>query len=90
MVKGGQDFVRAYGQRVYGIPTRQALGSGIAVKYELGNGKAELMRLPKLHSARRGLSRNIRLERSPAYPPPAHRPDGERTHAVGTQTGVTP
>ena len=45
---GGQDFVRAYAQRVYGIPTQQVIGSSIAMKYEFSNGKPELMRLPKL------------------------------------------
>ena len=45
---GGQDFVRAYAGRVYGIPTQQVIGSSIAVKYELRDGKPELLRLPKL------------------------------------------
>ena len=45
---GGQDFVRAYGQRVYGIPTQKIIGSSIATKYEYKDGKPELMRLPKL------------------------------------------
>jgi hypothetical protein len=45
---GGQDFVRAYAQRVYGIPPEQVIGSSIETKYEIDNGKPELMRLPKL------------------------------------------
>jgi len=45
---GGQDFVRAYSQRVYGIPTQRVIGSSIATEYEFKNDKAELMRLPKL------------------------------------------
>jgi phosphoglycolate phosphatase-like HAD superfamily hydrolase len=45
---GGQDFVRAYGRRVYGIPTQKVIGSSIATKYEYREGKPELMRLPKL------------------------------------------
>jgi hypothetical protein len=45
---GGQDFVRAYAQRVYGVPPEQVVGSSIATKYEIKNGKPELMRLPKL------------------------------------------
>ncbi len=45
---GGQDFVRAYAQRVYGVPPEQIVGSSIATKYEISNGRAELMRLPKL------------------------------------------
>jgi hypothetical protein len=45
---GGQDFVRAYSQRVYGIPTQKVIGSSLVTKYEFKDGKAELMRLPKL------------------------------------------
>jgi hypothetical protein len=45
---GGQDFVRAYSQRVYGVPTQRVIGSSIATKYEFKANKAELMRLPKL------------------------------------------
>jgi phosphoserine phosphatase len=45
---GGQDFVRAYAQRVYGVPPEQVVGSSIATKYEIKDGKPELMRLPKL------------------------------------------
>ncbi len=45
---GGQDFVRAYARRVYGVPREQVLGSSIATKYEYENGKPQLIRLPKL------------------------------------------
>jgi hypothetical protein len=45
---GGQDFVRPYSQRVYGISTQQVIGSSLAMKYQSKDGKAELMRQPKL------------------------------------------
>ena len=45
---GGQDFVRAYSQRVYGVPTQKIVGSSIVTKYVFEDDKAELMRLPKL------------------------------------------
>ena len=45
---GGQDFVRSYAPKVYGVPPEQVVGSSIATKYEIRNGKPELMRLPKL------------------------------------------
>ncbi len=45
---GGQGFVRAYAQAVYGIPPEQIVGSSIATKYEIRNGEPELLRLPKL------------------------------------------
>ena len=44
---GGQEFVRVYAQRVYGVPPEQVIGSSIATKYEMKDGKPELMRLPK-------------------------------------------
>jgi phosphoglycolate phosphatase-like HAD superfamily hydrolase len=45
---GGQDFVRTYAQKVYGVPPEQVIGSSIATRYEMKDGKPELMRLPKL------------------------------------------
>jgi hypothetical protein len=45
---GGQDFVRAYSQRVYSISTQKVIGSSLATKYEFKDNKAELMRLPQL------------------------------------------
>ena len=44
---GGQDFVRAYAERVYSVPPEQVVGSSIATKYEIKDGKPEIMRLPK-------------------------------------------
>jgi len=45
---GGQEFVRVYSERVYGIPPEQVVGSSIATKYEYQNGKPVLMREPKV------------------------------------------
>jgi phosphoglycolate phosphatase-like HAD superfamily hydrolase len=45
---GGQDFVRAYAQNVYGVPPEQVVGSSIVTKYEIKDGRPELTRLPKL------------------------------------------
>ncbi len=45
---GGQDFVRAYAQKVYDIPTQNVIGSSLVAKYEIKDGKGELIRLPKL------------------------------------------
>ncbi len=44
---GGQEFVRVYGERVYGVPPEQVVGSSIATKYDFTNGKPVLMREPK-------------------------------------------
>jgi hypothetical protein len=45
---GGQEFVRAYAQRVYGIPPEQVVGSSMATEYQIKDGKPVLMRMPKL------------------------------------------
>jgi haloacid dehalogenase-like hydrolase len=45
---GGQDFVRAYADKIYGVPPEQVIGSLLAVQFELKDGRPELMRLPKL------------------------------------------
>lgn len=45
---GGQDFVRRYAQRVYGISTQQVIGSSLTMKYQSKDGKASLIRQAKL------------------------------------------
>jgi phosphoserine phosphatase len=45
---GGQEFVRAYSERVYSVPPEQVVGSNIATKYEYQRGKPVLMREPKM------------------------------------------
>ena len=46
---GGQDFVRVYSERVYGIPPEQVVGSALGVKYGCDQtGKPFLTKEPKL------------------------------------------
>ena len=46
---GGQDFVRVYAQRVYGIPPEQVVGSAAGTKFSYDkNGKPFLTKEPKL------------------------------------------
>jgi phosphoglycolate phosphatase-like HAD superfamily hydrolase len=44
---GGQEFVRVYSERVYGVPPEQVVGSSIATTYDNTGGKPVLMREPK-------------------------------------------
>jgi hypothetical protein len=44
---GGQEFIRAYSEKVYGVPPEQVVGSSIATTYVNTNGKPVLMREPK-------------------------------------------
>jgi hypothetical protein len=45
---GGIEFMRAFAERTYGIPPEQVIGSSIVTKFEMVDGKPELMRLPKI------------------------------------------
>ena len=45
---GGQAFVRAYSEQVYGVPPEQVVGSSIVTKYQQIDGKPVLMREPKV------------------------------------------
>lgn len=46
---GGQDFVRVYSDRVYGVPVEQVVGSAGEVKYQYdAHGEPVLMKEPKL------------------------------------------
>jgi phosphoserine phosphatase len=44
---GGQEFVRVYSERVYGVPTEQVVGSSIVTKYVETSSGPVLMREPK-------------------------------------------
>ena len=46
---GGIEFVRQWGERVYGVTPEQVIGSSIKTKFELRDGKPVLMRLPHLN-----------------------------------------
>jgi phosphoserine phosphatase len=45
---GGQEFVRVYSERVYGVPPDQVVGSSIVTTYDNKSGKPVLMREPKV------------------------------------------
>lgn len=46
---GGVDFMRPWTEEVYGIPKDQVVGSSVKVKYEIVDGKGELIKLPELN-----------------------------------------
>ena len=45
---GGQEFVRVYSERVYGVPVEQVVGSSIATKYDYQDGEPVLLREPEV------------------------------------------
>jgi phosphoserine phosphatase len=46
---GGIEFMRAWAERVYGIPPEQVVGSSVKTQFELRDGKPVLVRLPELN-----------------------------------------
>jgi hypothetical protein len=46
---GGVEFMRPWIPKVYGIPTQQIVGSSGVVKYEMRDGKPELLKEPKVN-----------------------------------------
>jgi len=46
---GGVDFMRAWAEKVYGVPPEQVIGSSIKMKYEVRNGVPTLVRLPEIN-----------------------------------------
>src|SRR5262249_26832563 len=45
---GGVEFMRAWTEKVYGIPPEQVVGSTIKTKFEIRDGKPVLARLPEM------------------------------------------
>lgn len=46
---GGIEFMRTWTEHVFGVPPDQILGSSIKTKFEMRDGKPELLRLPEIH-----------------------------------------
>ncbi len=44
---GGQAFVRAFSERIYGVPVEQVVGSSMVTEYEYRHGEPVLMREPE-------------------------------------------
>lgn len=47
---GGIDLIRAFAEEAYGIPPEQVIGSSVKLRFEAGDGSADLMRLSELNS----------------------------------------
>jgi len=46
---GGIEFIRAFSERVYGIPPEQVIGSSIKTKFQMRGSQPELVRLPAIN-----------------------------------------
>ena len=45
---GGVEFMRVFAEKTYGVPPEQVVGSSIKTKFELRDGKLEIVRLPAI------------------------------------------
>ena len=75
----GQDFVRVYAQKVYGIPPEQVVGSALATEYGYAkDGTPQLIKMPKL----------MLNDNNAGKPEGIHLMIGQRPHAAfGNSTG---
>ena len=46
---GGIEFMRAWAEKIYGVPPEQIVGSSIKTKFEMRDGKPVLVRLPEVN-----------------------------------------
>ena len=46
---GGIEFMRAWAEKVYGVPPEQVVGSSVKTKYEIRDGKPALVRLAEIN-----------------------------------------
>ncbi len=46
---GGVEFMRPISERVYGVPPEQVIGSSIKTRFEMRDGRPELLRLPEVN-----------------------------------------
>jgi phosphoglycolate phosphatase-like HAD superfamily hydrolase len=60
---GGVEFVRAFSEEAYNIPPEQVIGSSTKMRYEIRDGKAEVIKLPQISDIddREGKPININL-----------------------------
>jgi hypothetical protein len=60
---GGVEFMRAFADKVYGVPPEQVIGSSIKVKWEMRDGKPLILRLPEIDFIDDKTGKPIAIER---------------------------
>jgi phosphoglycolate phosphatase-like HAD superfamily hydrolase len=60
---GGVEFMRVFSERVYGVPPEQVIGSSIATRYELRDGKPVIARLPEIEFIDDGAGKPVGISR---------------------------
>ncbi len=60
---GGIEFLRAFAEPVYGVPPEQVVGSSVATRYEVRNGRPVLARLPEIDFIDDGAGKPVGIQR---------------------------
>jgi phosphoserine phosphatase len=60
---GGVEFMRVFAEQTYGIPPEQVVGSSGVVKFELKDGKPELLKEPKIEFIDDGPGKPVAINR---------------------------
>jgi len=60
---GGVEFMRAFADKVYGVPPEQVIGSSIKTKWEIRDGKPLILRLPEIEFIDDKTGKPIAIER---------------------------
>jgi hypothetical protein len=93
---GGVEFMRAWADRVYGIPPERVIGSTIRTRFEVWDGKGVLVRLPEIEFVDDGPGKPLGIQHRIGRRPIAAfgNSDGDRemlewtTMAPGLRLGV--
>lgn len=89
---GGQEFMRAWTEHVYGIPPEQVIGSNGELEYRLVDGKPALVKLPKVALIDDGAGKPVGIQRFIGRRPifAFGNSDGDRQMLEWTTTGSGP
>lgn len=61
---GGQDFVRVFAERVYGISPEQVVGSSIKARFEMQDGVPRILKLPEIDFIDDGAGKPVGIHRA--------------------------
>lgn len=61
---GGEEFIRTFSEKTYGIPPQQVIGSTMKTRYELRKGTGVIMRLPELNFLCDGPGKPVEIQQT--------------------------
>ena len=60
---GGADFVRAFSERVYGIPPEQVIGSSLKTQFDMSGNRAALIQVPQVANINNRDAKPVAIQR---------------------------